>query len=344
MNKKTKLGQFFTTNSEYILSGLTDFIPKDVEIVDPFAGDCDLIKLFNNKSYAFDIDPANENVHYNDSLNNPLTELYKNKWIITNPPYLAKNKNSDKSIYKKYNTDDLYKASIISIDGCEGGILILPLNFFTSKDSKIREYFFYRYTILSKVKIFETQVFEDTTSSVCCFAFGKLEKPHFGVLNIEFEFINEASSEVKCFELNKKYGYKIGGDIYETNNRKDVIVSRLLEGQNPNTCINLYALDNKDNTTNNNRIRLVYENKPIYGKQTDRMFATITTNINLTEKQQKNICKIFNGLLEGYREQYRSLFLSSYREFTRKRITFSLAYDMIKDIIIAMEDTGLLKI
>jgi len=38
---KNQLGQFFTTNSNYILQGLENFV-KNKEIADPFAGNQDL--------------------------------------------------------------------------------------------------------------------------------------------------------------------------------------------------------------------------------------------------------------------------------------------------------------
>jgi len=40
---KKQFGQFFTTNSDYILQGLEEFV-KNKEITDPFAGNQDLIK------------------------------------------------------------------------------------------------------------------------------------------------------------------------------------------------------------------------------------------------------------------------------------------------------------
>ena len=38
-----QFGQFFTTNSDYILQGFEGFV-KNKEILDPFAGNQDLIK------------------------------------------------------------------------------------------------------------------------------------------------------------------------------------------------------------------------------------------------------------------------------------------------------------
>ena len=54
-----------------------------------------------------------------------------------------RNKNNDKTIYNKYSVDDLYKASILTfVEGnCEGGILIIPLNFFSGEDNKVRNLF-----------------------------------------------------------------------------------------------------------------------------------------------------------------------------------------------------------
>ena len=41
MNSNRQLGQYFTKQAEYILNGLT--IPNNVKIVEPFAGDGDLV-------------------------------------------------------------------------------------------------------------------------------------------------------------------------------------------------------------------------------------------------------------------------------------------------------------
>ena len=40
--KKRNLGQFFTTNSDYILQGFSAFV-KNKEVTDPFAGNRDLL-------------------------------------------------------------------------------------------------------------------------------------------------------------------------------------------------------------------------------------------------------------------------------------------------------------
>ena len=76
----------------------------------------------------YDIDPKINAITQNTLLNPP---DYKDKYVITNPPFLAKNKNKDKTIYEIYDVGDLYKAAIKSfiIGDVIGGILIVPLNF-----------------------------------------------------------------------------------------------------------------------------------------------------------------------------------------------------------------------
>lgn len=93
-DQKRDLGQFFTTNSDYILQGLNQFV-KNKEITDPFAGNQDLLRWAKTndckKNVGFDYDQKyvdERNVFLNDSINYPKDY----KFICTNPPYLHKNK------------------------------------------------------------------------------------------------------------------------------------------------------------------------------------------------------------------------------------------------------------
>jgi hypothetical protein len=67
-----------------------------------------------------------------DTLKNPPN--YKDKYVITNPPYLARNKSKDKQIFDKYDVNDLFKCFIKELitNVCLGGIIIIPLNFWSS--------------------------------------------------------------------------------------------------------------------------------------------------------------------------------------------------------------------
>ena len=131
---KTKLGQFYTTNYQYILKNMK--IPDNIKnIIEPFVGCGDLLKFIDKNKYnieLYDIEPKYNDTIKKDTLLEP--PIYDNKFVLTNPPYLARNKNEDKTLYDKYNTNDLYKCFIINlIDSfCFGGIIIIPLNFISS--------------------------------------------------------------------------------------------------------------------------------------------------------------------------------------------------------------------
>jgi hypothetical protein len=132
MAKKQELGQFYTTKAEYIIGSLFKDLPDNISIVDPFAGNWDMLslaekKLSINNIHAYDLDPQNQETIQQDTLLNPPD--YKGLYVITNPPYLARNKTKDQAIFEKYDVFDLYKAAIETFMGCEGGILIVPLNF-----------------------------------------------------------------------------------------------------------------------------------------------------------------------------------------------------------------------
>ena len=54
---------------------------------------------------------SKKEVYYKkDTVKNPPD--YNNKYLITNPPYLARNKSKDKSLFDKYDVNDLYKCVI----------------------------------------------------------------------------------------------------------------------------------------------------------------------------------------------------------------------------------------
>jgi len=142
-------------------------------IVEPFAGNGDLLQFIMDTSKytitCYDIDPKMDSIIKQDTLKDPPN--YENAFIITNPPYLAKNKSPDKTIYSNYsNVDDLYKCFIknLTTNKCQGGIIIVPLNFWSSirnADIQLREDFLKMYQVLN-VNIFEEQVFDEENKEV----------------------------------------------------------------------------------------------------------------------------------------------------------------------------------
>jgi len=180
MENKKILGQFMTTNYKYILQNIV--IPKNIKnIIEPFCGNGDLLNLVDKDKYnieCYDIEPTNKNIIKQDTINNP--PCFKDKYIITNPPYLARNKSNNKELFDKYDVNDLYKCFIKELisNNPSGGILIVPLNFWSSirvNDIKLRSKFLDIFNI-KLINIFEEKVFEDTNYTICSFQFELKQK------------------------------------------------------------------------------------------------------------------------------------------------------------------------
>jgi len=309
--KKT---QHFTENYEEILQGI-NFYPQ--EAVDPFAGKCDLIKYSPNTIWElYDIDVKDPRVTYRDSLLNPID--YTGKTVITNPPYLAKNKtNQFKEIFDKYQTDDLYKAAILSIIGCEEGILIIPLNFFTDENTRdVREKFFSEYHV-DYVNYFTYQVFENTTYNVCSFHFKK-----GGQQKSEIVFNNGKTGVKTPLILLKNCGYRIGGEVFDFFKRTKPIFSRVIGDEPANTNIYVNCLD-----TRTKHFGLEYKPGYVYkGQKNDRIFATLKCEKDLTPEQQQKLVESFNNCIESFRRTYGDLVFTNYRDHGRKRISLEDVY------------------
>ena len=328
MKNKKKYGQYYTTNCNYILKGFK--IPKTAQLIEPFVGQGDLVKWSGRDDWEiYDIDPK-INAITQDTLLNPPN--YKDKFVVTNPPFLAKNKNKDKTVYERYNVGDLYKAAIKSfIDGgVIGGILIVPLNFLCDRDKELRKLFFNNYNI-DKVSVFEETVFEDTSYTICAFSFHR--KKFDG--NIDFTFYPDEEKKVFC--LHKSHGWSIGSEVFEkTKQASKYKLSRLIEGDTPTTTIFLHAIDTG---SKDGRIKLIPHHDLYYDEtpnKSERCFATITCNIKI--KDEVLICKKFNEELEAKRKKYKSLFLTNFRNSTksyaRKRISFKQCYNLLEKILL----------
>src|SRR5271156_2955424 len=244
-NDKKKYGKFYTTNYKTILSDL--FIPDNEKIIiEPFVGEGNLLEFINNslKIKTYDIcQPVNDFISNNitfirqDTLKDPPN--YSNKFVITNPPYLARNKSTNKEIYNKYKTNDLFKCFLISMinDPPNGGIIIIPLNFFCSmrkQDIDLRNNFFTKFKILT-LNIFKTQVFKDTSYQICSFSFC-LKRNNKSVKSNDNNTIidkiifrnKENDKTITNIEISKKDKWLIGGDIYTLDQDSDLLVYRYL--------------------------------------------------------------------------------------------------------------------
>ena len=97
---KQRQGQYFTTNAVALLEGLEHRV-RGATVCEPFAGGGDLVEwCYNNGAEdvkAYDIEPQNEATIVNDSIWSPSYQGCN--MIVTNPPYLSRNKNKDKQLY-----------------------------------------------------------------------------------------------------------------------------------------------------------------------------------------------------------------------------------------------------
>ena len=338
---KQQLGQFYTTNYEYILQNLN--IPDNVSnIIEPFAGQGHLIKFvetFNKKFNieCYDIDPQNDelNIIKQDTLLNPPN--FSNKFIITNPPFLARNKSKDKTYFDKYDENDLYKCflKILSENTCIGGIIIISLNFWTAirkKDIETRELFLSNYKV-NRLNIFEESVFDDTSYAICAFQFEKKDNNEDNIIHTT---IYPSNTNINI-TLNNDNNYIIGGEIYELNGSYTINRLTSKNKHKANTNLLLKCIDD----SKDKQICLSYNTKHYIDNTpnlTARSYATLIIEPEINEEQQHNLVKKFNTFMKDKRTEYHSLFLTNYREnkdkgFARKRISFKLAYNIISYLI-----------
>lgn len=323
---KLSLGQYYTTNVDYIFKEFN--VPKG-KIIEPFAGQGDIIRWTKrNDIEAYDIDPKGEGIIKRDTLINPPN--YKGKYVITNPPFRARNKNPDKTIYDLYDSDDLFRCFLLTILDCEGGLLILPVSFFTAPRCKVRGVSLSHF-IIEKVSYFEETVFDDTNINIVVFSFSRFKTES----NYSVKWKRFPTEDFKIFELFEEYNWLIGGELHHLKPSGKYKIKRLLQGYNLKeneflTHLTLTALDSGDK-----RISLIFDPNYSYsGKNTSRTYATIiTVGIELTPKQQGKIARAFNRYIESWREETWSLCLPSYRENMRKRVPFDLAYQIILSLI-----------
>jgi len=307
MNKK-EFGQFYTTNVDYILSEF-EYCVNNKSILDPFAGNGDLLRWAQNnnaKTTGYDIDSSI--YPFNDSLLN----IPQCDFILTNPPYLAKNKMSGAQ-KSKYNCEDLYLLAIERIieSNINEGILILPVNFLSSNISvNIRKRFFNQY-LVSKVNYFNNQVFDDTTYNVISFHFIKKESSK-QQLNIVFY----PEKVEKSFIIDSKYDYLIGGEEIATISS----IKSLDHSNKPikDAClIKFNCIDKKNAPINAEQITL---------EQFEINSSRNSICISFPDIKSNDIVELFNSKLNNLRNKYNSLFLTNFRDNNRKRISFEFCY------------------
>jgi hypothetical protein len=366
-NKKAK-GQFYTVRSNYILDGFDEFLTEGgiTKIVEPFAGQGDLLDWIRtqfDKALAqfdgakakfdgseqplpvisYDLDPKRPDIVQRDTLLDPPD--YTGAFVLTNPPFLARNKAADKTVFDRYGTNDLYKCFLASLTGRskpEAGILILPVGFFLSVrplDELCRHSFLSTFRVVS-VRCFEEAVFPDTSTSVVALAFTRSDEP-LSEQEIPWTFL--PSGDKRTFRIQAATGWMVGGEIYKMPDplhvqvRRHVVDLPLAEGEQQLN-LTLTALDSGSHE--GTRISLSYKEGYVYpGIHCARTFATLRVrglDRILTGEEQVALAAKFNAWLEAKRAETRSLFLPQYREskeYARKRMPFELAYKVVANML-----------
>ena len=338
---KRNFGQFYTTNYEYILQNM-EISHEVATIIEPFVGKGDLLEFISpSLKYdieTFDIDPKLPDTEQRDTLRDPPS--YADKFVLTNPPYLARNKNENKELYDLYKCNDLYKCFIINLinDVCQGGIIIIPLNFISSirkADLDLRRQFLEKYTI-QIINIFEEQVFEDTGYAVCSISFWK-RKPTDDDVNPINIYIYP-SEKMMQIRLTVHNNFTIGGEIYSLPQDPTITVQRATKNAKENiTNILLKCID--DNVHSQLGFKVVADDERFIDctpKLSARSYATLLINRKLSLPQQERLVKKMNTFIMDNRAKYNSLFLTNYREsnsIARKRISFDLAFKICNYIL-----------
>jgi hypothetical protein len=244
-----------------------------------------------------------------------------------------------KVAFDNYDTNDLFKCFLknLTVNHCLGGIVVVPLNFWSSirkKDILLRKRFLEQYKII-QLNIFEENVFDDTSYTVCSFQFLKVKEQYEIILPIT---IYPSKTKVRSI-LNDTNDYLIGGEIYYLPRKGNFKISRLTNNNlhKQNTNILVKCID--DNLKSKIGLSIV-KDEDMYvdttPNNTARTYASLVIEPEIDVATQTILVNKFNSLLDEYRNKYNSLFLSNYREskdLARKRISFDLVYSLVEHIL-----------
>lgn len=397
--KQHKLGQHYTNKKIYDNHKTIVLNNKDKIIVDPYVGEGNLIMFFldsltneeaikkiNNKEiYGFDIDLNNleiiknkifekynieknildEIFFYNDSLlNNPLIDIEsENIFLITNPPYLAKNhvKKLYKDDFEKYflnnNYIDYFEIAL-NLFKEYNGLWIVPSNFLISEFFKNARKKILEKKEFKEIYIYEEQMFDNT--KVLTTSFVLLDK-------------KEEQTIFKINNNNKLYEYKI--ENYSIKTSFEELIEKTKPFKIKTGFLKKDYIDGKEkilvmDSTDNNKIKEMFIDKKQkdYIEQNQLIFRALDTGtkkgeialLNIKEQfhvdlfetkissrayvqfflpnfitleEQNKIMNIFNQIINIEREKNNSIFLTNFKNASngksRKRMEFKQAYKLI---------------
>ena len=330
--------QHYSTNAE-LLHNIDAQVFQHDRVIEPFVGNYDLLNLVGVKAWkCYDIVPKPfMNFECKDTLlHDVFSEHSHTKCtvitnadeqqvsVITNPPYLAKNKMKSKT-YKHLMTKDvhdLYQIFIKQIINhpVKQGLVILPVNFVIGKESQqLREEFRQIY-VMKVLNIFEKQMFEHTTQSVVSIWFTRgSDECQASDSPIATLFTQSAVININPSLLNEsiKQHFNTHGPVIFKRYTSNTSSCQTGELEHHLTHIRINLIDPN--------MKAVYDECPRVNKLSDRSYMNVCVDIVWNDEYDMKLIQSFNHYLQTYRDQTYSLSLSSYREFSRKRLSFEEA-------------------
>jgi len=234
-------------------------------------------------SYGISDEIARLNIKQRDNLKSYPEELLKKElpiYHITNPPYLylgyiRKHKETERHLEYFENENagyqDLYQIAMINDlrNKIENLVYIIPSNFLygAAVSNKFRLDFLKHYNI-TKMYIFETQIFKFTGTNICICFFQKKEKPMQS--NIIFDGIKIKKKNVILninYKLKPEWKYRGGADFDD--------FAKNYKAKKPLT-VKYYLLNNEvENNPGNNPISVIDTNSYISNE-----YTKLNLNIN----------------------------------------------------------------
>ena len=85
-------------------------------------------------------------------------------------------------------------------------------------------------------------------------------------------------------------------------------------------------------------IKAYYNKKPTEHKESDRAFLNFCFDYEFDKEEEREIIDKFNKILKRLRKRTYSLIFTAYREYDRKRLTFSEAEIILRHVIYLLFD------
>lgn len=407
MSKQHKYGQHYTPielTKRYI-DIFNDVKSKNLTVVDPFVGEGNLLidylntfpkedalnLLHNKKIKGFDIDLTtlvklksrfkeyyglpddllDEIFIENNSLINNLCD--NNDFILTNPPYLARNtckrkyKEDFEIHFSNNNFNDYYE---IALDQyfLNDGIWIIPSNFISSNSmSKIRKNIISKKNI-SSINLFEIPIFDNTDISVVSFllsdtlsiqkkldiSFIQYEKNIFKEIDInEDGFI--CSDWEALISFNTQYIQQglLREELKNGNNECYVLNESydkekiFINDETFNKISNNYLFLRTTDTGTNSGILGLYTLKELFPKSfngdecpitlltkiSSRLYTPIFFKECISYEEQIIIKDKVNLYLKEYRDKYNSIFLTNFKNATKSMSRKRISFKEVYGLI-----------